>query len=109
MDAILGTHRRKLAEGTVRPGGVVMLKVFGQHLAQMVLIDDQHPVEKLPPQAPRAKPRAAYWIPLVAIRDRLPGQPKIIHSTNLCATGHQTYLKCASALTSILHGCDVLV
>ncbi len=25
--------RRELAEGTVRPGGVVMPKVFGQHLA----------------------------------------------------------------------------
>src|ERR1017187_838814 len=40
----------ELAEGTVRPGGVVMLKVFGQYLAQMVLIDDQQPVEKLPAQ-----------------------------------------------------------
>ena len=72
MDAILGTHRHKLAEGTVRPGGVVMLKVFGQHLAQMVLIDDQHPVEKLPPQAPRAKPRAAYWS-----APKLPDSPSI--------------------------------
>src|ERR1035441_7055350 len=40
----------ELAEGTVRPGGVVVLKVFGQYLAQMVLIDDQQPVEKLPAQ-----------------------------------------------------------
>src|ERR1039457_1726050 len=31
----------ELAEGAVRPGGAVMLKVFGQYLAQMVLIDDQ--------------------------------------------------------------------
>ena len=40
----------ELAEGAVRPGGVVMLKVFGQYLAQMVLIDDQQPVEKFPAQ-----------------------------------------------------------
>ena len=30
----------ELAEGTVRPGGVVVLKVFGQYLAQVMLIDD---------------------------------------------------------------------
>ena len=35
----------ELAEGTVRPGGVVVLQLFGQNLAQVVLIDDQHPVE----------------------------------------------------------------
>jgi hypothetical protein len=29
-------------------GGVVLLKVFGQDLAQMVLIDDQQPVEEPP-------------------------------------------------------------
>ena len=40
--------RCELAEGAVRPGGVVMLKVFGQYLAQMVLIDDQQLVEKFP-------------------------------------------------------------
>jgi len=33
--------RCELAEGTVRPGGVVMLQVFGQDLPQMVVIDDQ--------------------------------------------------------------------
>src|SRR5450755_3061482 len=43
--------RRELAEGTVRPGYVVMLKVFGQHPSQMALIDDQQPVEKFPAQA----------------------------------------------------------
>jgi hypothetical protein len=42
--------RCELAEGTVRPGGVVMQQVLGQHLAQVVLIDDQQPVEKLPAQ-----------------------------------------------------------
>src|ERR1039458_403740 len=35
----------ELAEGTVRPGGVVVLKVFGQYLAQMVVSDDHPPVE----------------------------------------------------------------
>src|SRR6266702_5819287 len=39
-----------LAEGTVRPGGVVVPQVFGQYLAQMVLIDDQQPVEDLAAQ-----------------------------------------------------------
>jgi hypothetical protein len=33
----------ELAEGTVRPGGVVVLQVFGQHLSQVVLVDDQQP------------------------------------------------------------------
>ena len=40
----------ELAEGAVRPGGVVMPQVLGQHLAQVVLIDDQQPVEELPAQ-----------------------------------------------------------
>ena len=40
----------ELAEGTVRPGGVVVAQVFGQHLAQVVLIDDQRPVEELAAQ-----------------------------------------------------------
>jgi hypothetical protein len=34
----------------VRPGYVVMLKVFGQHPSQMALIDDQQPVERFPAQ-----------------------------------------------------------
>lgn len=33
--------RRELAEGTVRPSCVVVPQVLGQHLAQMVFIDDQ--------------------------------------------------------------------
>src|ERR1019366_1355085 len=40
----------ELAEGAVRPGAVVMPQVLGQHLAQVVLIDDQEPVEELPAQ-----------------------------------------------------------
>ena len=45
-----GLSRCKLAKGSVRPGGVVVRKVLRQHLAQMVLIDDQQPVEELPAQ-----------------------------------------------------------
>ena len=37
----------ELPKGTVRPGGVVVAQVVGQHPAQMVLIDDQEPVEEL--------------------------------------------------------------
>jgi hypothetical protein len=37
--------RRELAEGTVRPGCVVVPQVFGQHPAQVMLIDDQQPVK----------------------------------------------------------------
>jgi hypothetical protein len=46
----VGLSRGELAEATVRPGGVVVLQVLGQHLAEMVLIDDQQPVEKLTAQ-----------------------------------------------------------
>ena len=42
--------RCELAEGTVRPGGVVVQQVLGQHLSQVMLIDDQQPTEKLPAQ-----------------------------------------------------------
>jgi hypothetical protein len=45
-----GLSRGELAEATVRPGGVVVLQVLGQHLAETVLIDDQQPVEKLTAQ-----------------------------------------------------------
>ena len=45
-----GLSRRELAEGTVRPAAVVMLKVLGEHPAQMVLIDDQQPVQELAAQ-----------------------------------------------------------
>ncbi len=45
-----GLGRGELAEGTVRPGSVVVPQVLGQHPAQVVLIDDQHPVEDLPAQ-----------------------------------------------------------
>ena len=42
--------RCELAEGTVRPGCVVVAQVFGEHLAQVVLMDDQRPIEKLAAQ-----------------------------------------------------------
>ena len=51
-------ERVRAGQGTVRPGGVVVaegirsvLKVFGQHLAQVMLIDDQQPVEELAAQS----------------------------------------------------------
>ncbi len=43
----VGLRRGELAKSTVRPGGVVMPQVLGQHPVQMVLIDDQEPVEEL--------------------------------------------------------------
>jgi hypothetical protein len=45
-----GLGRGQLSEGTVRPGRVVVLQVLGQRLAQMVVIDDQQPVEEFPAQ-----------------------------------------------------------
>ena len=45
-----GLGRGELSEGTVRPGSVVMRQVFGQRPAQMMLIDDQQPVQELPAQ-----------------------------------------------------------
>jgi hypothetical protein len=58
----IGLGRDELAEGTVRPSSVVVLKVLGQHLSQVVLIDDQQPVEEFPahgadhPFADRVRP-----------------------------------------------------
>jgi hypothetical protein len=46
----IGLGRGELAEGTVRPGGVVVLQVLGQHPSQVVLIDDQQPVQEFPAQ-----------------------------------------------------------
>jgi hypothetical protein len=42
--------RCELAKSTVRPCRVVVAQVLGQHLSQMILIDDQRPVEELSPQ-----------------------------------------------------------
>ena len=41
----VSVSRCELAERTVRPGGVGVQQVFGEHLAQVVFIDDQQPVE----------------------------------------------------------------
>jgi hypothetical protein len=46
----VGLGWRELAEGAVRPSGVVALKVLGHQMAQVLLIDDQQPVEDLPAQ-----------------------------------------------------------
>jgi hypothetical protein len=46
----VGLGRGELAEGTVRPAGVVMQYVLGQYPAQVLLIDDQAPVEEFPAQ-----------------------------------------------------------
>ena len=43
----VGLSRCELAEGTARPGGVVVLQVCSQHSSQVVLIDDQQLVEDL--------------------------------------------------------------
>ena len=42
--------RRQLAKGPVRPGGVVVDQVFGQYPPQMVLAEDQQPVEQFTAQ-----------------------------------------------------------
>jgi hypothetical protein len=39
--------RRQLAQGAVRPGCVVVDQVFGQYPAQVMVADDQQPVEEL--------------------------------------------------------------
>ena len=53
----------ELAEGTVRPGGVAGPQVLGQHLAQMMLVDDQQPVEHLPAQGADEPFAGSLWAP----------------------------------------------
>jgi|SRR5690242_4396740 len=59
--------RRELAKATVWPGCVVMQQVLSQHPAQVVLINDQQPVEDLPAQgtdhrfADRVRSRRLRW------------------------------------------------
>jgi hypothetical protein len=50
----------ELARRTVRPGCVVVLQVFGQYSPQMVLVDDQQPVEEFPAQVPVILPQMAF-------------------------------------------------
>jgi hypothetical protein len=40
----------ELVKGAVRPGGVVVLQVLGQDLAQVALVEDEQPVEYLAAQ-----------------------------------------------------------
>jgi hypothetical protein len=42
--------RDELAKGAMWPGCVAVLKVFGQYLAQMVLVDDQQSAEEFAAQ-----------------------------------------------------------
>ena len=46
----VGLRRGELAEGTVRPGSVIVPQVCGQHPSQVGLADDQQPVQELPAQ-----------------------------------------------------------
>ena len=46
----VGLSRCELAEGTARPGCVVMQQVLGQYLAQVVLVNDQQAAGDLPAQ-----------------------------------------------------------
>jgi hypothetical protein len=61
----VGLRRGELAEGTVRPAGVVVLQVLGQHQSKVVLIYDEQPVEELTAQGaddPFAD-RPSPWVP----------------------------------------------
>lgn len=42
----MSLSRWQLAQGSVRPGGVVVDQVLGQHLAQVMLSNDLQPVEQ---------------------------------------------------------------
>jgi hypothetical protein len=44
--------RRQLAQGAMWPGCAVVGQVLGQQLAQVVLADDEQPVEELAAQCP---------------------------------------------------------
>jgi hypothetical protein len=57
---------RELAEGAVRPGRVVVPQVLGQHPVQVVLIDDQQPVEDLPAQGADEPLSKMSWVRLVS-------------------------------------------
>jgi hypothetical protein len=47
----VGLSRWQLAQGAVRAGCVVVEQVFGQYPAQVLLVDDQEPVEDLAAQS----------------------------------------------------------
>lgn len=46
----MSLSRRQLVQGAMWPGCVVAGQVFGQYLAQLVLVDNQHAVEQLAAQ-----------------------------------------------------------
>jgi hypothetical protein len=46
----IGLSWCELAEKAMRPGRIVVQQVLGQHLSQVVLIDDQDPVQEFPAQ-----------------------------------------------------------
>src|ERR1700758_2202400 len=46
----VGLSWGELAEGAVRPGGVVVPQVLAQDLSQVLLVDGRQPVQKLPAQ-----------------------------------------------------------
>ena len=52
--------RGQLAEGAVRPGRVVVRQVLGQHPAQVLLIDDQQPVEDFLRRVPMTRSQIAF-------------------------------------------------
>jgi hypothetical protein len=86
----------ELAEGTVRPGGVVMPQVLGQRPAQMMIIDDQQLVEELPPKGPD-HPRAdgvirGLWVPRTSSTSC--DQPVFVdHATDASAPSDTVLLK----------------
>jgi hypothetical protein len=63
----LSLSRCELAQGAVRPGGVVVAQVLSQQPAQVVFMDNQQPVEDLAAQgaddpfADRVRSRRLWW------------------------------------------------
>lgn len=62
----VGLGRGELAGGAVRPGRVVVRQVLGQHPAQVLLVDDQQPVEEFPVQVPMTRPQIAFALARVS-------------------------------------------
>ena len=52
----------ELGEKGVRPGGVVVPQVLGQHLAPVALVDDQPPVEEFPRMVPMTLSQIAFTL-----------------------------------------------
>jgi hypothetical protein len=98
--------RGELAEGAMRPGRVVVHQVLSQHPAQVVLVDDQQPVEEFPAQG-ADDPLAA--VDSLTANDAL--WPLVIRSedwavstlgfTTLMATGSEVVLPCLLSVTPV--------